>query len=332
MTLAAQSLCFVVFPGFELLDLTGPLTVLSDAARLSPQHNWRIQVAARAPGPVRSGQGLSVHADVALHALADQELHSLICVGGDPEPVQAALADRALIDAIAAAGKRARYQISICSGTFFLAEAGLASGRRVTSHWRAVQPLAARYPDLEVEPDAIYCRDGRVWSSAGVTAGLDLALALVEQQMGRTLALKIARNLLIPRMRSGGQSQYSADLASQASADTRLTHLCQSVRQTPTAPWTIEDLCEQVNVSRRTLTRMCQSQLGLPPGQLVERLRVDLARSALVETDMSITDVAQQAGFSSLLRLERAFQRQLNTTPRGFRARFRSPYAQESLR
>jgi len=322
---------FVVFPGFELLDLTGPYSVLSAAAETAPHHHWKVCIAAAEPGVVQSAQGLSILADYHLSELAACGLDTLICVGGDPDPVQTALADQAFIGQIRNAGLRAQRCVSICSGTFFLAEAGLAQNRRVTSHWRAVTTLAKRYPDLSVEPDAIYVQDGPVWSSAGVTAGLDLALALVEAEMGRDPALRIARNLLIPRIRSGGQSQYSADLAAQAEGDTRLARLCQAVRQSPEQSWSIDDICERYHLSRRTLTRLCQAELGLPPGLLVERLRLDLARSALVETDASISQIAQHTGFASLQRLERAFQRQMRTSPRAFRARFRSPYAQESL-
>lgn len=329
MSSPGPMLCFVVFDGFELLDLTGPYAVLSAAARLAPQSRWRLHVAAAEAGSVVSGDGLAVTADLSLEALAACDLHSLICVGGGAPAIESVLRDAAVMGAVQEAGGRARRVISICSGAFLLAEAGLARQRRMATHWRAVGALARRYQDLQVEPDAIYVQDGPVWSSAGVTAGIDLALALVEQEIDRRVALKIARNLLIPRIRSGGQSQYSADLAAQSDGDTRLARLCAAVRRDPAANWSVDEICDRFQIARRTLTRLCQFELGLPPGQLVERLRLDLARSALVETDAALALVARRSGFQSLQQLERAFQRRMQTSPRAFRARFRTPYAQE---
>lgn len=329
-SVSARILCFVVYPGFELLDLTGPYSVLASAASLAPQLGWSLCIAAPQAGLVSSGHGVSVNADQALSDLTDHPLHSLICVGGDPGPVEQILSDPEFLSQLRKTGAQAERQISICSGAYLLAEAGLARNRRLTTHWRAVRHLAERYPDVTVEPDAIYIQDGPVWSSAGVTAGLDLALALVEQEAGRDIALKIARNLLVPRLRSGGQSQYSTDLAAQFDPASKLARVCERVRRQPDEDWSIAGLCDRFHMSPRTLSRLTRSELGLSPAQLVERLRLDLARSLLVETDRSVTDIADLCGFGSLQRLDRAFLRQLGVSPRDFRARFRTPFPAET--
>lgn len=327
---SAPALGFVIFDGFELLDLTGPYSVLSSAAKHRPDLGWTLHVVAARKGPVQSAHGLTVHADMDLPEFEALSPDTLICVGGDPGPVQAQLDDEAFIAALRRIGDQATQLISICSGAFFLAETGLAQGRQLTSHWRALNTLRTRYPEINVETDALYVRDGPVWSSAGVTAGMDLSLALIEQLCGRELALRIARNLLIHRIRSGGQSQFSADLSAPLGSDTRLTKLCEAIRKTPAADWQVDQLCEYAGTSRRSLTRLCQTELGLAPAQLVERLRVDLARTALVDTDASVTQIANMSGFTSLQRMERSFQRHMNTSPREFRARFRSPFQSES--
>ena len=239
---SARTLCFVVYPGFELLDLTGPYSVLASAASLAPQLGWSLCIAAPEAGLVSSGHGVSVNADHALSDLTDRALHSLICVGGDPGPVEQILSDPDFLSQLRKTGAQAERQISICSGAYLLAEAGLARNRRMTTHWRAVRHLADRYDEVSVEPDAIYIQDGPVWSSAGVTAGLDLALALVEQEAGRDIALKIARNLLVPRLRSGGQSQYSTDLAAQFDPASKLARVCEGVRRQPDEDWSIAGL------------------------------------------------------------------------------------------
>lgn len=325
----APALGFVIFDGFELLDLTGPYSILSSAAKLRPDLGWSLHLVAPNKGPVQSGQGLVVHADMDLSELEALRPDTLICIGADPGPIQTQLDDPIFIAALKRIGTQAKQLISICSGAFFLAETGLAKGRQLTSHWRAITTLRTRYPEIEVETDALYVRDGPVWSSAGVTAGMDLSLALVEHFCGRDLALRIARNLLIHRIRSGGQSQFSADLSAPLGSDTRLTQLCEAIRKTPDADWQVEQLCAFSGTSRRSLTRLCQAEFGLPPAQLVERLRTDLARTALVETDASVSQVAHLSGFGSLQRLERSFQRHMNTSPREFRARFRSPFQPE---
>ncbi|WP_440958544.1 GlxA family transcriptional regulator [Oceanicaulis sp. LC35] len=326
----ARTVCFVIYPGFELLDLTGPYSVLASAARLAPRLGWTLCIAAPESGLVTSGHGVSIQADHALSDLETRSFHSLICIGGDPQPVQEIVSDPTFMASLRKAGAQAERQISICSGAYLLAEAGLARNRRLTTHWRAVRPLAERYPDVTVEPDAIHIQDGPVWSSAGVTAGIDLALALVEQEAGRDIALKIARNLLVPRLRSGGQSQYATDLAAQFDPASRLARVCEGVRKEPDADWSIDGMCARFHMSPRTLSRLTRSELNLSPAQLVERLRLDLARSLLVETDRHVTDIADLCGFGSLQRLDRAFLRQIGVSPRDFRARFRTPFPVET--
>jgi transcriptional regulator GlxA family with amidase domain len=320
-----HSLAFLIYPGFQLLDLAGPMSVFAGANRALGHNAYELRVLAEHVGPVHSSAGLSVHADGSWQDTLPV-VHTLLAIGGELPEIDTALMSGALPDRVRRSRDAGMRTGSVCTGSFILAAAGILDGHRATTHWWNSQELAARHPAIEVDADAIHIQSGNIWTSAGVTAGIDLALAMVEADHGRALALTIARHLVVPRMRSGGQSQFSTELDLQTEPGTRLARLGQAIRQSPASRWTVEDMSEYANTSRRTLARLCRGELGLSPAGLVERIRLDAARRALVETDWSITLIADRSGFGSCQRLERAFSRQLGVSPVRFRDRFRTPH------
>jgi len=327
-----HSLVFLIYPGFQLLDLTGPLAMFSAANHAAGRPLYDIRVAAPQAGPVASSSGLPVIAgDSASDAAARLGPASTVIVAGGEAPgVRAALDVPDVQAFIDTAFDRAGRVASVCSGTFLLARWGRLDGCRVTTHWRSAARLQRYYPALEVEPDAIFIRDGKVWTSAGVTAGIDLALALIETDHDRDLALAVARENVVYRMRSGGQAQFSADLAAQGADDRRLARLAEAVRAAPERDWSVTAMCDTLAVSPRTLSRLCRREMTTSPAAFIERVRIDLARCLLVETRQRIDTVAQACGFGTHQRMDRAFMRQLGVTPSDYRARFTSPLKEEA--
>jgi transcriptional regulator GlxA family with amidase domain len=211
----------------------------------------------------------------------------------------------------------------VCTGAFLLAEAGLLDGLRVTTHWSAAALLQQRYPQLRVDPDPIWIREGRIWTSAGVTSGMDLALALVEDDLGRDLALAIARRLVLFLKRPGGQSQFSAQLATQLADRTPLRDLQGWIAEHPGADLSVEALAHRVAMSPRHFARVFTQQVGRTPARFVEESRVEAARRRLEESDDAIEAVAERCGFGSPETMRRAFLRVLRVNPAAYRSRFR---------
>lgn len=302
------------------------MSVFAGANRALGREVYALRVLAGKAGPVTSSAGLAVEADDDFScALPDG--HTLLAIGGEVPEIDRALEDTQLTARVKSSMPQASRVGSVCTGAFILAASGILDGHRVTTHWWDSQKLASRHPGVAVDPDAIYIRSGKIWTSAGVTAGIDLALTLVELDHGRETALTIARHLVVPRMRSGGQSQFSTELDLQMHPGTRLGKLVEAIRRTPSQHWSVDTMSETAGISRRTLSRLCREALGISPAALVERLRIDTARRALVETDQPVTLIADTAGFGSCQRLDRAFARQLGVSPVRFRERFRSPHS-----
>jgi transcriptional regulator GlxA family with amidase domain len=247
-----------------------------------------------------------------------RSLDTLLIAGG--HGARAVPADQQLLRWIRQRSRRARRTASVCTGAFLLAKAGLLDGKRVTTHWRYCAELARRYPNLRVESDAIYLRDGDVWTSAGVTAGIDLALAFVEADIGRTAALAVARQLVVFAKRPGGQAQFSAGLALAAEPDFDALHnwMADNLPHDLSVP----RLAARAGMSERTFARRYRAATGATPSRAVERLRVDAAREALGTTRRSIKDVARRCGFGSEETMRRSFLRLLNVAPRDYRQRF----------
>jgi transcriptional regulator GlxA family with amidase domain len=245
--------------------------------------------------------------------------------------VDDATADRELVDWIRTTSARCRRVCSVCTGSFILAAAGLLDGKRAATHWLHAALLASRHPQISVEPDALFVRDGKIWSSAGVTTGIDLALALVEQDAGRETAIAVARILVVYLKRAGGQSQYSALLAAQAeSASEMFDDMERWIAEHLQGDLRIETLAERVHMSPRNFARVYAEKRGRTPAKAVEAIRLDAARRRLEETDERIEIIAQNCGFNSEQKMRAAFIRNLGIPPRDYRKRFSSSAPREA--
>ncbi len=311
---------FVIFDGFQPLDLVGPHEVFQHAARLTG--GYRCEVVAPSAGPVLSGSGLPVHAAHGVADLDAADIDTLVVAGG--RGVDEARRDAALVDWIAAAGARARRVTSVCSGAFLLAAAGLIAGRRVTTHWGRAEQLASEYPDLLVDCDPIFITDGRVWTSAGVTAGMDLALALVEDDLGRDIAHAVAKEMVMFLRRPGSQSQFSVPLWSAQPRSDPIRAAVSAIHADPGAGHGITELAGHVGLSPRHLQRRFTAEIGMPPSAYVERVRIEAAQRALAESDEPVDTIARRCGFGTAETLRRAFHRTTRIAPSDYRSRFRS--------
>jgi transcriptional regulator GlxA family with amidase domain len=312
----------VAFEGAQVLDVTGPLQILASVNDECPRERpaYSLTLLAAKKGSLRTSSGLKLVADGAYAALP-AKIDTLLVAGGDG--VRTALRDEVLLNAIRTGAKRARRVASVCTGTFLLAAAGLLNGKRAATHWRWAALLARSFPDVSVEPDAIYVRDGRMWSSAGVTAGMDLALALVQDDFGAGMALTIARRNVLFLMRPGGQSQFSAQLAAQAS-EGKLAPLLRWIPEHLGETIDIPALAKRAGMSERSFARAFVKEAGKTPAKYVERARLDAARRLLTASGEPVAAIAGRAGFGSEERMRRAFQRHLKISPAAFRERFNS--------
>lgn len=310
---------FVIFEGFQSLDLSGPFEVFQQAGGPGPGYDCR--TVAPVAGRVRSSGGLRVHADHGLGELDPSGIDTLVVVGGNG--VDDAVRDRALVEWIAEAGTWARRVASVCSGVFLLAAAGLLAGRRVTTHWSRDAQLRREHPGLTVDTRPIFVRDGRVWTSAGVSAGMDLALALVEDDLGREAAHTVAQQLVLFLRRPGSQAQFSVPLWSAQPAGDPIRAVVAAVHADPGSPHTLADLADRAGLSPRHLQRRFTAELGVGPAEYVERVRVEAAQRALTGGDEPVTTIARRCGLGSSESLRRAFHRHCGVTPTDYRNRFR---------
>ncbi|BDM74630.1 putative transcriptional regulator, AraC family protein (plasmid) [Streptomyces nigrescens] len=315
-----RRIVFVIFEGFQPLDLFGPYEVFEHAH----QHTGRYscQVTAPRPGPVRSGSGLPVDVPYGVAELDPAGIDTLVVAGGGG--VDQARHDRALTGWITDAGAGARRVASVCSGVFLLAAAGLLQGRRVTTHWAREQQLIREHPELVVDCDPIFFRDGRVWTSAGVTAGMDLALALVEDDVGREVAHAIAQEMVLFLRRPGNQSQFSVPLWSGQPSTDPIRAVVSAIHADPGARHGIADLASHAGLSPRHLQRRFTAELGIPPATYVEGVRIEAAKRALAESGHPVETIARRYGFGTAETLRRAFHRHLGIAPSDYRDRFRS--------
>jgi transcriptional regulator GlxA family with amidase domain len=302
----------LVFPDFQLLDAAGPISAFEIAARFAGQPA-SIKVLAATPGPVRSSSGVEM---LARGLKPSGAITTLIVAGG--EGVDAAATCQRTLSFVRRVAKRGVRIASVCSGAYMLAEAGLLDGRRATTHWRRTRHFLAAYPKVKLEPDRIFVRDGNIWSSAGITAGIDLALALVAEDLGDEIAQKTARQLVLYHRRSGGQSQFSSLLELKASGG-RFGPLLSWAREHLDAPLTVEDLAEQAGMSSRHFTRAFIAETGATPSKAVERLRIEVARQRVQSSSEAIERVAQLTGFRDPERMRRAFIRAFGQPPQSLR-------------
>jgi transcriptional regulator GlxA family with amidase domain len=302
----------LVFPDFQLLDAAGPISVFEIAARFAGQPA-SIKVLAATPGLVRSSSGVEM---LARGLKPSGAITTLIVAGG--EGVDAAATCGRTLSFVRSVAKRGVRIASVCSGAYILAEAGLLDGRRATTHWRRTRHFVSSYPKVKLEPDRIFVRDGNIWSSAGITAGIDLALALAAEDFGEEIAQKAARQLVLYHRRSGGQSQFSSLLELKASGG-RFGPLLSWAREHLDAPLTVEDLAEQAGMSSRHFTRAFIAETGTTPSKAVERLRIEVARQRVQSSSEAIERVAQLTGFRDPERMRRAFIRAFGQPPQSLR-------------
>ena len=310
----------VVYPGIQSLDVAGPVEVFSVADRETAASNYRFELVAATAAPVRASSGLTLHVDAAIGDTRGP-IDTLIVAGG--EGVAAAVGDERIVKGIRRLARASRRVTSVCSGAFLLAEAGLLDGRRATTHWSVCDVLARRYPNVTVDPDPIFVRDGNVATSAGVTAGMDLALALLEEDYGRDVALIVARQLVLFLRRPGTQSQFSAQLAGQLAARDPLRDAQQLVAEHPDGDLSVGALARHAGMSERNFARCFRDEVGMTPARYVEQARVETARRLLEETDDGVEAVARRAGFGTAETMRRTFLRHVRTTPNDYRRRFR---------
>jgi transcriptional regulator GlxA family with amidase domain len=309
----------VALPDAQLLDIVGPAEVFDAANRLLDERTYELRTASPTGAPVRAGCGLTLQVDAAIHD-ADETVDTLLVGGG--WGFERVGQDARLVAEVARRADRARRVASVCTGAFVLGAAGLLDGRVVTTHWAASRLLADRYPAAHVEPDRIFVRDGRLATAAGVTSGLDLALAFVEEDHGRRLARRVARWLVVFMQRPGGQSQFSEWLAHPVPVGSSLQRLLDEIVTHPGADHSVPRLAERAAVSERHLTRLFIKQMGMTPARLVERIRVEAARQALESEDAGVEVIARRCGFGSPETMRRAFLRILGITPSEHRFRF----------
>jgi transcriptional regulator GlxA family with amidase domain len=308
----------VAFPDVQALDVFGPTEVFSMARRYS-KARYSIELVATQPSIVASN-GIRIEATRTL-AECTGPIDTLIVAGGDA--VREAVNDGALVSWLRAAATRSRRVTSVCSGAFLLARAGLLDGRRATTHWGACELLAQAFPQVTVESDPIFVRDGNVYTSAGVTAGIDLALALVEDDHGPEIARLVARQLVLFLRRPGGQSQFSAAMASQPAERGPLREVQQWMSDNIDADLSVPALAERACMSPRNFARAFKREVGMTPATYVEALRVERARGLLETSHAAVDDIASRCGFGTVETMRRSFRRRLGVSPGHYRDRFR---------
>jgi transcriptional regulator GlxA family with amidase domain len=320
----------LAFDGMQSLDLTGPHSVLGAAnevlrARGHEDAGYVLRVVGRGPGSVTTNSGLGV----VVEPLPDptDAPHTLLVPGGSG--VEQAAHDAELVDWLAQAGRAATRLACVCTGPFLAATAGLLHGCRVTTHWRYAERLAATWPDLDVRPDSIWERDGDTWTSAGVTAGIDLALALVEEDYGVAVSQRVARELVVFLHRPGGQSQFAAPAWQPVGRTPPVRQAQELVDADPGQDLTLPVLARHVGLSPRHLARRFTAEIGVTPAKYVERVRVVAARNHLEGSTIGLEVVARRCGFGTAETMRRTFLRHVGVPPDQYRRRFATPTPQE---
>ena len=303
-----RHIAFLIFPDFQLLDATGPMAAFEIAGRRRAG-SYALHAIARIPGATTSSSGIAL---VAGGFPGVREIDTLIVAGG--EGVRAALTCARTLGFIRRCAQRARRVTSVCSGSFLLAAAGLLDGRTATTHWSCTEEFRQRFPQVRLDPDRIFVRAGQVWTSAGITAGIDLALALIGEDLGESIARRTAQQLVVYHRRRGGQSQFSA-LLDLESADGQFAALLEFMRTHLAGELGVERLAAQACMSPRHFARVFHQQTGVTPAKAVERLRADAARALLDNGARSLQEIARHCGFGDPERMRRAFVRLYGTPP-----------------
>ncbi|MFD8078703.1 GlxA family transcriptional regulator [Streptomyces sp. NPDC059718] len=322
MDSAAHQVVILVYDGVTLLDVAGPAEVFAEANRFGA--DYQVVLVSPTGDDVASSIGARIAVSGAATELAP---HTFLVAGSDLYPRNAVARD--LLEAAQTLAVKADRVASICTGAFVLGAAGLLDGKRATTHWKVTDQLAARYRASRVEPDAIYVRDGTTYTSAGVTAGIDLALALVEEDYGPDLTRDVARSLVVYLQRSGGQSQFSAPLQGPPPRSPAIRRITDLVTADPAGNYSVGELAKHLNVSPRHLTRLFRDELSTTPARYVETVRFDMAK-ALLDQGHTATQVAALAGFPSYESMRRVFVRKMAISPAAYQRRFRTAHRAET--
>ena len=323
MTGKTRSIVVLAYDNVLLLDVASSVQTFSTYnVLLAPpdQPAYSVRVVSSRGGLIQTSAGVPIMSEP-LPDLRSTEIDTLMVSGGIGRHL--ALKDQRMLSWLRAAAPLARRVCSVCSGAFILAATGLLARRRVVTHWKYCDDLRQAYPDLHVEDDALFVHDGKFWTSAGVTAGIDLTLALLKEDHGHARTMEVARHMVVFMKRPGGQSQFSQLLAGQSSGREGFSDLIEWISEHLGEALDVECLAERAHMSPRHFTRVFRQQMQCPPAKFVERMRVETARRLLEETPLQVASVAERCGFGDEERMRRAFLRQLKVSPSGYRERFR---------
>ena len=317
----------LVFPDFEVLDVCGPFDVFVYADRFlrmtgkENERGYEVLVIAAARGPIKSKCSLQI---LATHSCDEvtADFDTLIVVGG--EGVEQACAEPTLVEWVQRIAPRSRRIASVCTGAFLLATAGLLNDRRVTTHWLFCDQLSSCFPSLRIEANRIFVRDGNVYTSGGITAGIDMALALVEEDIGREIARLVAGTMVVFMRRPGGQTQFSPFLQAEAKSRRDIRELQTWIVANPAEDHQVARLADRTAMSPRNFARLFHCETGMTPAKFVEHARTEAARCKLEQTTLPLEVIAEQCGYRSANRMRRSFQRLLNVAPHDYRERFQS--------
>lgn len=315
-----RTVVMLALPGVQLLDVSGPLDVFAEANSQLGQKAYELIVATEEPGPLSSSSGVRLMPDWVITEDMPGKIDTLL-VAGCPKASEMCVSDQ-MIDWLKKQTSIARRFGSVCSGAFFLAASGLLEGRRVTTHWAVAEELARRYPEVIVEQDAIHITDGRLRTAAGVTAGLDLALALVEEDFGFEIAGRVASQLVMFFKRPGGQMQFSRKGEAVPTGRAALQELQRWVAANPGIDHHVESMAQRMELSPRHFARLFRNEVGITPATWVEEARVGVARRLLEQDNLPPKQVATLCGFTDVDTFRRAFGRRVGVTPAEFRKRF----------
>ncbi|MEU7428080.1 DJ-1/PfpI family protein [Streptomyces sp. NPDC040750] len=303
------------------MDVTGPIEVFTTANDFGGRYRVRTVSPDGADVVTAAGTGLRVD----LAAAQVQAASDVVVIPGGPE-WPSLIKDDTLLDAVRALDARSCRTASICTGAFLLAAAGLLDGRKATTHWRFADQLALRYSKVSVEADALFVRDGHIMTSAGVSSGIDLSLALVEEHLGADVARAVAKDMVVFMQRPGGQSQFSVRTHTPRARQEMLRRVLDAVAEDPSAPHTLAAMARRAGVSPRHMSRLFHDEMSTTPARYVEQVRMEAAQAMLEDSDDPMGTVARRTGFGSPESLRRAFTRNLGITPGAYRARFRTTH------
>jgi len=316
----ATNIVFIVYPGIKLLDLAGPLQVFSDANNEQGKPAYKTFIVSKNGGELHTDTTVCISSD-SLSKWKNRKIDTLLVVGGDG--VYNTLEDSKFIKKVRTLALKSRRVAAICSGAFILAESGLLNGRRAVTHWESCNRLRDSYPEISVAEDSIYVTDGKYWTSAGVTAGIDMAIKMISNDLGKTTGLSIARSLVTYLVRPGGQSQFSESLSLQLSDSAgRFEDINSWIQSHLSHDLSIQKLADRACMSTRTFARLYKNETGISPAKAIESMRVEVGCRRLIKTNINISKVARRCGFVDDERMRRAFSRQVNTTPSDYRSRF----------